>query len=84
MITFVGQPVAAPCPAKRVAGEEKRSQVGLFIRVLTPQPPLSGGLRRRHLVGLWNSRLPPDKVPALSLLSLSKHEGGQGGYLPGN
>ena len=70
MITFMGQPVAAPCPAKRVAGEDERSHVGLFIIVLTPQPPLSGGLRRRP-VSLWYSGFPPDK-------------GGKGGYLLGN
>ena len=65
MIVFVGQ---------RVAGEYEGSRIGLFIIALTPQPPLSGGLRRRCLVSLWYSRFPPDKVPALSL-----SKGGKGG-----
>ena len=45
--------------------------------VLTPQPPLSGGLGRRCLVSLWYSGFPPDEVPALSL-----SKGGKGGVSP--
>ena len=89
MIACMGQMVLLHVLLNVLRARKSEAILSLFIIVLTPQPPLSGGLRRRRLVGLWYSKFPPDKEPALScpefIEGSSKDvEGGQGGYLPSN